>query len=91
MLAIYNAEKEAREHEVNLMLAQNTYEAWQICAKQLGISLEEYIDFMHDMDFETFDHTLEEIEAMYADYCREFEIPYMQIDIGAPMKLYGAI
>lgn len=91
MLTIYNAEKEARDHEINLMLAANTYEAWQICAKQLDISLEEYIDFMQDMDFETFDYTLEEIEAMYADYCKEFGIPCMQIDIGVPMKLYGAI
>jgi hypothetical protein len=91
MLMTYYAEVEAKCHEDSLAIAENTYKAWEICAEQLGISVEEYIDFMHDMDFETFDYTLAEIEQMYVEYCREFEIPCMQIDIGVPMKLYGAI
>lgn len=91
MLMTYYAEIEAKYHEDSLAIAENTYKAWEICAEQLGISVEEYIDFMQDMDFETFDYTLAEIEQMYVEYCQEFDIPCMQIDIGVPMKLYGAI
>lgn len=91
MLTTYNAELEAKRQEDYIALAEATYRGWQICAEHLGISVEEYIDFVLDMDFETFDYTLAEIEQMYVEYCQEFEIPCMQIDIGVPMKLYGAI
>ena len=91
MRQIYDIELENRLHDSNLEISELTYEAWALCAEQLGITVEEYCDFMLDMEINTVEYTLEEIESMYAEYCQEYEIPCMQIDIGVPMKLYGAI
>ena len=87
----YYPEVEARNSENYIGIADSTYTAWCVCAEQLGITVEEYISFMHDMEFDTFDYTLEEIEGMYADYCAMYEIPCMQIDISNPLRLIGAI
>lgn len=82
---------ENRLYDLNMETAELTFELYQQCAKYLGITVDEYIDFVQDMEINTQDYTLDEIEGMYAEYCQEYDIPCMQIDIGVPMKLYGAI
>lgn len=91
MKQIYNIDLENKLFDGKMLIAEMTYHIYEICAKRLGITVEEYIDFTLDMQIETAEYTLEEIEGMYAEYCQEYEIPCMQIDIGVPMKLYGAI
>ena len=91
MKQIYDIELENKLFDGKMLIAEMTYNVYEICAKRLGITVEEYIDFTIDMQIETAEYTLEEIEGMYVEYCQEYEIPCMQIDIGVPMKLYGAI
>lgn len=91
MTQIYDIQLENRLYDNNMEKAEAEYNIWIVCAEQLGITVDEYIDFMLDMELETKDYTLDEIEGMYAEYCQEYDIPCMQIDIGIPMKLYGAI
>ena len=91
MRQIYDIELENRLYDNTMEIAELQFELWKIAAEQLGITVDEYCDFIQDMDIETTDYTLDEIEGMYAEYCREYDIPCMQIDIGIPMKLYGAI
>lgn len=43
-------------------------------AKLLDISIDEYLDFVRDMEIDTIEYTLEEIESMYIDYCQEYDI-----------------
>lgn len=67
-------------HNVRLITAECEYELAKINADYLGISLDEYFDFVADMESEiTYDITPEELEEMYSDYCREYEIPCLQI------------
>lgn len=67
-------------HNANLELAEIDYELAKLNADWLGISIDEYYDFVADMDGEiTDDITPEELEEMYVDYCREYEIPCLQI------------
>ena len=88
----YNAIHEAKTQDIALASAEATFNFWTTCAKLLGITLEEYIDFVQDMELmERTDYSLEELEQMYVDYCREYDIPCMQIAISNPMALMGAI
>lgn len=67
-------------HNANLELAEIDYELAKLNADWLGISIDEYYDFVADMNGEiTDDITPEELEEMYVDYCREYEIPCLQI------------
>lgn len=67
-------------HNTRLELAEIDYELAKLNADWLGISIDEYYDFVADMDGEiTDDITPEELEEMYVDYCREYEIPCLQI------------
>ena len=67
-------------YNARLELAEIDYELAKLNADLLGISLDEYYDFVADMDGEvTDDITPEELEEMYVDYCREYEIPCLQI------------
>jgi hypothetical protein len=67
-------------YNTRLELAEIDYELAKLNADWLGISIDEYYDFVADMDGEiTDDITPEELEEMYVDYCREYEIPCLQI------------
>lgn len=67
-------------HNARLELAEIDYQIAQINANYLGISLDEYFDFITDMDGTIEDDvTPEELEEMFVDYCREYEIPCLQI------------
>lgn len=67
-------------HNTRLELAEIDYELAKLNADWLGISIDEYYDFVADMDGEvTDDIAPEELEEMYVDYCREYEIPCLQI------------
>lgn len=55
------------------------YELQKTTAKLLGITLDEYLDFIADMEVNTIEYTLEEIEGMYAEYCQEYDIPCEQL------------
>lgn len=67
-------------YNARLELAESEYELAKLNANFLGISIDEYFDFVADMDGEvTDDITPEELEEMYVDYCREYEIPCLQI------------
>ena len=91
MTQIYNIQLENRLYDNNMEKAEAEYSIWVICAEQLGITVDEYVDFMLDMELETNDYTLDEIEQMYIKYCQEPDILCMQINISNPIKLYGAI
>ena len=78
-------------YDLQLALTEADYNLQVVAAECLGITLDEYLDFVVDMQVDTIEYTLEEIEDMYAEYCQEYDILCMQIDIGVPMKLYGAI
>lgn len=67
-------------YNARLAIAECDYELAKLNANYLGISIDEYYDFIADMDGEvTDDITPEELEEMYVDYCREYEIPCLQI------------
>ena len=86
----YYPQIEMHNHERDLLIAQITYEMWNAVADYLGITLEEYIAFMQDMEMQEEEcYSLEDIEQMYVEYCQEYDIPHLQID--NPMHLYGAI
>lgn len=44
------------------------YELQCKTAELLGVSIEEYLDFVQDMGVDTIEYSLEEIEQMYDDY-----------------------
>ena len=44
------------------------YELQCKTAELLGVSIEEYLDFVRDMEVDTIEYSLEEIEMMYDDY-----------------------
>lgn len=67
-------------YELQLAVAQTDYELQCTTAELLGISIEEYLDFVRDMEIDTIVYTLEEIESMYIDYCQEYEIPCAQLE-----------
>lgn len=64
-------------HNANLELAERDYELAKLNADFLGITLDEYFDFVEDMNGLVEDSmTAEELEQMYAEYCAEYDIPY---------------
>ena len=64
-------------HEANIAIAECDYELAKLNADLLGISIDEYYDFVADMDGMVEDSmTAEELEQMYAEYCAEYDIPY---------------
>lgn len=58
----------ARLQELRLAANISDYELQCTTAKLLGISIEEYLDFVRDMEVDTIKYSLEEIEIMYDDY-----------------------
>lgn len=64
-------------YNAKLELAEHDYELAKLNANFLGITLDEYYDFVEDMDGMVEDSmTAEELEQMYAEYCAEYDIPY---------------
>ena len=55
-------------HELRLSANIADYELQCKTAELLGISIEEYLDFVRDMEVDTIEYSLEEIELMYDDY-----------------------
>ena len=76
----YYSDTQIYEDNLRLIFAQCDFDMQVEGAKLLGISLEEYQEFEHDMMFNTIECTPEEIEQMYFDYCAEYDIPYEQIN-----------
>lgn len=68
------------DFDVLMYATETDYELQCTTAKLLGISIEEYLDFIGDMAIDTIDYTLEEIEQMYIDYCQEYDIPCEQLE-----------
>lgn len=67
-------------YNARLAIAECDYELAKLNADWLGISIDEYYDFVADMEGDvTDDITPEELEEMYVDYCREYEVPCLQI------------
>ena len=56
------------------------YELQCKAAELLGISIDEYLDFVRDMEIDTIEYSLEEIEQMYIEYCQEYDIPCEQLE-----------
>ena len=54
--------------DVLMNATEADYELQCKTAKLLGVSIEEYLDFVRDMAVDTVEYTLEEIEIMYDDY-----------------------
>lgn len=67
-----NAERlaiiEAEGAELRLASDIADYNLQVVTAKCLGISIEEYFNFIRDMEINTIKYSLEEIEIMYNDY-----------------------
>ena len=55
-------------HELRLAADIADYELQCKAAELLGISIDEYLDFVRDMEVDTIEYSLEEIELMYDDY-----------------------
>lgn len=70
----------ATNYDLHMNAVEKDYELQCTTAKLLGISIEEYFDFMRDMEIDTVEYTLEEIEEMYIDYCEEYDIPCEQLE-----------
>lgn len=66
------------------------YNTDKAAAALLGITLDEYYDFVYDMSVNPVECTADELEQMYVQYCQEYEIPCLQIAIGDPVALIGA-
>lgn len=64
-------------YNARLAIAECDYELAKLNADLLGISLDEYYDFVADMNGMVEDSmSAEELEQMYAEYCAEYDIPY---------------
>lgn len=68
------------DFDVLMQATETDYELQCTTAKLLGISIDEYLDFVRDMAIDTIDYTLEEIEQMYIDYCQEYDISCEQLE-----------
>lgn len=55
-------------YESRLAADISDYELQCITAELLGVSIEEYLDFVRDMGVDTIEYSFEEIELMYDDY-----------------------
>lgn len=89
MSTLWNDRIDGIVTDEHLASVEADYKLQQVAAESLGITLEEYLDFVADMEVDTVDYTFNEIEQMYVEYCEMFEIPCLQID--NPMALCGAI
>ena len=67
-------------HELRLAADIADYELQCKAAELLGISIDEYLDFVRDMEIDTIEYSLEEIEQMYDDYCKDYGIPCEQLE-----------
>lgn len=62
-----------------LALAECDYAIAKLNADFLGITIDEYYDFLVDMGGMVEDTiSPEELEQMYVEYCTEYDIPYEQ-------------
>lgn len=61
-------EDNARLQELRLAADISDYELQCKTAELLGVSIDEYMDFVRDMEVDTIEYSLEEIELMYDDY-----------------------
>lgn len=68
------------DFDVLMHATEADYELQRKTASLLGISIDEYLDFVQDMEIDTIEYTLEEIESMYIDYCQEYDIPCEQLE-----------
>lgn len=76
--------------EGTLALAESDYAIAKLNAEFLGITLEEYYDFLVDMNGMIEDTiSPEELEQMYAEYCAEYDIPYEQYNDYACYDVQG--
>lgn len=77
-----NAERlaiiEAEGAELRLASNIADYNLQVVTAKCLGVSIENYLNFIRDMEIDTIKHTLDEIRQLYKDYCQEYDIPLGQ-------------
>lgn len=55
-------------YESRLAADISDYELQCTTAELLNISIEEYLDFVRDMEVDTIEYSLKEIESMYNDY-----------------------
>jgi hypothetical protein len=55
-------------YESRLAADITDYELQCKAAQLLGVSIEDYLDFVRDMEIDTIKYSLEEIEIMYDDY-----------------------
>ena len=76
-------------YDKRMEVMQADYELHKVTANCLGITLDEYFDFVAFTGINTVEYTLDEITQMYVEFCGEYDIPCLQID--NPMALYGAI
>lgn len=58
----------AKLQELRLAADISDYELQCKTAELLGVSIDEYMDFVRDMEVDTIEYSLEEIELMYDDY-----------------------
>lgn len=56
------------DFDVLMQATETDYELQCTTAKLLGISIDEYLDFVRDMEIDTIEYSLEEIEMIYDDY-----------------------
>lgn len=56
------------DFDILMNATETDYELQCKTAELLGVSIEEYLDFVRDMAIDTVEYTLEEIELMYDDY-----------------------
>lgn len=67
------------DRDAEMAYIEADYKLQQIAADCLGITLDEYLDFVADMEVNTVEFDLDELEQMYAEYCRDYGIPCEQI------------
>lgn len=56
------------DFDVLMQATETDYELQCKTAELLGVSIDEYMDFVRDMEVDTIEYSLEEIELMYDDY-----------------------
>lgn len=77
-------------NQAKLHEAQCDYELAIANANFLNISLDEYFDFVRDMNGMVEDSlTADELEQMYVEYCQEYDIPCKQIDDYSCVDIMG--
>lgn len=74
-MSTYYNDIQTIEDRARIIEAESDFAMQVAGAELLGITLEEYQDFEHDMMFNTIECTPEQIEQMYVEYCMEYDIP----------------